>query len=197
MRLVSIGMLSVAAIAVVAPTASAGHPQERQGFYAGLALGVGGATETCGECERGERQWGLAGDFRLGWATGRHALWGAEVGYSRTEAFGVTLTLYDVLLAVTVYPAADRGFFLKAGFGGAFSKRSYDIGTGTVEGDTNDGLAAMVGAGYDLRLGRDVSVTPGVTYWRTNSIETGAGDVVSLNFQKYDVLAFSVGVTLH
>ena len=196
MRLVSV-VLSVAAIAVVAPTASAGHPQERQGFYAGLDIGLGGATETCGQCERGDRQWGFAGDLRLGWATGRHALWGAEAGYSRTEAFGATLTLYDVLLAVTVYPAADRGFFLKAGFGGVFTKRSYDFGAGTVEGDTNDGLAVMVGAGYDLRVGRNVSVTPGVTYRRTNSIEVGAGDVVSLNLQKYDLLAFSIGVTLH
>lgn len=190
MRLAWIGVLSVAAIGVTPGWAAAG-----EGFYAGLSVGAGGATDTCSQCINVEREWGLAGDLRAGLSLGPSLRVGPEVGFWRKTEDGFGLTLVTVLGTATLHPYDRAGFFLKAGLGGAFARDSFDFGSGGVS-HTETGLAFMAGAGYDLRVGDRLSLAPAVTYSRTNSIQFPFDDVPSLAQRRFAVLAFTVGVTL-
>jgi hypothetical protein len=107
------------------------------------------------------------------------------------------LYLYDVLGALTFYPARDSGFFLKAGLGGAFIDTEFRSGNTTVRSEYGPGLGWMAGTGYDVRVGRNVSITPAFTYWRSGTIETGFDDVISLAESKIEVFEISIGVTFH
>jgi hypothetical protein len=74
-----------------------------------------------------------------------------------------------------------QGLFIKAGAG--YSVLSADDG---VNSDSDTGFGWLGGVGYDLRVGRNLSITPVANYFR------GGFDGGSAN-----VLQFGVGVTSH
>lgn len=197
MRLIWIATLAVTSIGFAATPSFAGHPQEREGFFVGVSIGGGGVTETCGQCSRGNRDWGPAGDARVGWAVGPRVLLGPEVSLSTVTDGEATLDLYGILGVATVYPRPSSGFFLKGGLGTAIASYSFDFAGGQVDGQAKAGLAFKAGAGYDFRVAREISLTPGVTYLRTKSIQFEGDDVLSLSNFKYDVVAFTIGITFH
>jgi hypothetical protein len=94
----------------------------------------------------------------------------------------VTLTVGTVLALVRFYPSARGGFFLEGGLGLGTIHVSLD-GFGS---DSEAGGGALVGLGYDIRVGDNVSLTPA---WLGFAARTSNSDA--------NVGQLSLGVTLH
>ena len=87
-----------------APVASAGHPQERQGFWISFGAGVGSAKVTCDDCGGG-RETGPIGHVALGGTLNERLLLGVDASFWSKEQEGVAVNLYNGLVTLT---CADR-----------------------------------------------------------------------------------------
>jgi hypothetical protein len=101
-------------------------------------------------------------------------------------------TLANLLAAAYFYPVPSAGFFLKAGVGVSSYARHER------RGSTSRGVGLGVGIGYDVPIGRNISLTPAANFIRgfvddastTNASGTRTG-------LKHNVLDVTLGVTVH
>lgn len=161
-------------------TAAVGEPDRhrRDGFWFNLGFGYGSLG--CDGCSG--REGGLSGGLQLGGTVSRKVLLGgATTGWTKSEG-AATLTVGTVLALVRFYPSARGGFFLEGGLGLGTIHASVD-GFGS-ESETGGG--ALLGLGYDIRVGENVSLTPA---WLGFAARTSNADA--------NVGQLSVGLTLH
>lgn len=154
-------LLSVIAIGMVAVSASAGaqaKPQLRDGLTISLGLGGGSQGVTCTGCAT-ERETGSSMYLSIGGAhspslvlSGELNAWGKKIGQ-------VDYSAGSLLAVAQWYPAPATGFFVKGGAGlGVYQEKDP---TGTLDAA---GLGYLMGAGYDIRVARNFSLTPFVNY---------------------------------
>ncbi len=108
-------------------------------------------------------------------------LGGATTGWTKNEG-GVTLTVGTVVAMIRFYPSATGGFFLLGGLGLGTIHAEID-GFGS---DTETGGGALLGLGYDIRVGDNVSLTP---FWNGFAARTSNADA--------NVGQLGLSVTLH
>ena len=96
--------------------------------------------------------------LRLGGTVNRHLRIGGEVNSWINERSDVTETVSALMLIAQYYPSARAGLFLKGGVGVGRSAVEFDDGFDV--GDT--GFAGVLGAGWDIRLGRRFALVPTV-----------------------------------
>lgn len=162
---------------LVGQTTSSPRPP-REGLWFNLGMGYGSLG--CFDCEG--REGGLSGGLGLGGTVSRTAMLGVfSNGWSKSES-GVTLTVGSLVAGVRWYPSSTGGFFFLGGLG---------IGVVRVDlsgfgHETQTGAAALLGLGYDIRLGASVSVTP---FWNGVGIKHDNGDA---NFGQ-----IGLGITIH
>jgi hypothetical protein len=137
---------------VGASAASAQHPQARKGFWIGFGLGYGSLGFSCQGCAS-DREGALSGHLKMGGTVSPKLLLGGELnGWTKADPSGTTTTIGNASLAAYFYPAPAGGFFLRGGLG--FSSLA-------VEGfNSETGLGFILGGGYDIRVGTNMSVTP-------------------------------------
>jgi len=183
MRYVTGSTAIVSALLVLgASAASAQHPQTRKGFWIGFGVGYGSYGISCSGCSGLGREGSYTGHLRLGGTLNSHLTLGAEsIAWSKTQG-GATVTAGNVSFAANYYPQPATGLFLSAGVG--FS-RVEASGGGSSAGETGPGLT--IGAGYDLRVGTNLSITP-VANFVYGHPQSG----FSQNF-----FQFGLGVTFH
>lgn len=172
-----------------AAPAWAGHPQEREGFWIGFGAGYGSAGIGCDvDCD-GNREGSVTGFFKLGGTVNPRVLLGVETNVWTKEEAGERLTFGNVSGTVTFYPATSSGFFLKGGAGLSQIRTSFR-GSG---GGNKTGFGFLAGVGYDVRVGRNLSMTPYANYYY------GRPDLSSEGESNYrqDVFDFAVGITFH
>lgn len=176
-------MLSTLALLVVLAAAPAAAQREniRDGFWIGFGLGYGSLGFSCDGCEDFDREAGLTGHFRLGGTVRPHLLVGAEINAWAKEEAGATLSVSNVSGTVSWYPQETGAFFLKGGIG--YSVIAIDTDFGDAD---EGGFGFLLGAGYDVRLSRNFSLTPLVNYTR------GAFDGADTG-----VLELGLGATFH
>jgi hypothetical protein len=170
-----------------AGTASAQHAQTREGFWIGFGFGYGSAHATCNGCGSTSTG-GATGFLKLGGTLSPNVLLGGAVNGWVKSSGGLTERLGNVTGSVYYYPARASGFFVTGGLG--FS--SYDLSDGG--SITGTGWGFTCGAGYDVRVGRNISLTP-----VANFAYGGVGDL-SDNFTtgwKQSVIDFGLGITFH
>ncbi len=164
------------AIAALSPLAAQRHrpgiyEKEREkdksgrgGFW--LALGAGA----------GQERLNLNGDdlgysdplykptlsLRMGGTPSQMFRMGVEAFAWFNEVDDATETLSSLMLVGQLYPAPNVGFHLRGGGGVARSAVNYDFFDDT--GDT--GLAATIGAGWELTLSRNVYLVPSVDLYQ-------------------------------
>ena len=161
------------------PTGQPGRPMmPRSGFWFSGGLGYG--TLTCQGCENSYLG-GFSGGLAAGVTVNQHFLiGGGTTGWSRTID-GVNLTAGTFDFRVRAYPSKYHGFFVNGG-----------IGVGTVSLDVGDlavsdtGLGIMFGTGWDIKVGRNVSVTP---FWN--------GSGISAFDEAWGFGQIGVGITIH
>ena len=156
---------------LLASSASAQQAQTRQGFWIGGGLGYGSLG-----CDGCDRVGAPSGYFKLGGTLRQNILLGVETnGWTKSE-LGNRLTMGNVSGAVYWYPMTN-GMFVKAGAG-------YSVLDSGIASTSGFGL--LGGVGYDVRVGRNLSITP-VANWFRGSFDGGSANVLQIG----------MGVTSH
>jgi hypothetical protein len=129
----------------------------RRGFWLGLGVGAGGESY---DLRTGAGYSNVlyrpTVSFRLGGTLGPRLRLGGEVLSWIHENGPVTETLSSALFIAQFYPAYSLGLYLKGGLG--IGRNSVNFPDGFNVGDT--GFAGLIGAGYELRLGRRFYLNP-------------------------------------
>lgn len=190
------GIRSLVAAAALVPAAAGGlfaqHPQTREGFWISFGLGYGSAGISCDGCATFDREAGFTSYVRLGGTISPGLLLGGDIsGWTKTRN-GQTSTLGAMSATLLFYPAPSRGFFVRGGAGFAL----YAESTGSVVSGAGAGLLA--GAGYDIRAGRNVSLTAFVDFLvgSVGDLTTTAGTTVETGFAQ-NLIHAGLGVTFH
>lgn len=176
--LLGVALRLLALTLTLASVANAQNKQTRKGFWFNVGLGYGSLG--CDGCS--ERTGGLSGQIGVGGTLSQNVLLGVvSNGWTKSEG-GVTLTTGALTAAVRLYPSKTGGFFILAGFGlGTTSASVAGYGSGS-----QTGTGAVVGLGVDLRVGKNVSVTP---YWNGFATRYDGGDT--------NVGQIGIGLTVH
>ena len=157
---------------LLASSASAQKAQTRQGFWIGGGLGYGSLG-----CDGCDRVGAPSGYLKLGGTLRQNILLGVETnGWTKSE-FGNRLTMGNVSGAVYWYPMTTNGMFVKAGAGYSVLDNGFA---------STSGFGLLGGVGYDVRVGRNLSVTP-VANWFRGSFDGGSANVLQIG----------LGVTSH
>jgi len=166
-----------AALCLIPASATAQNPQTRSGFWFNAGLGVG--SYGCEVCDG--RESGGTGGLALGGTLGPKLLLGGGVNIWTKQVDGVTLTAGTVTALVRFYPSETGGFFLLGGLGYGTEQASVDNLS-----LSESGAGAILGLGVDIRVGRNVSLTP---FWN------GLG--ISLDSGTSNVGQLGLGITVH
>ena len=178
--------------------AQAQHPQTREGFWIGFGFGYGSAGLTCtSPCafNSSAKGGGATGYIKLGGTLNSKVLLGGEVNGWTKNISGATPTTTEtvgnVSGAVYFYPAPASGFFLKGGVG--FADYILSGGGSSVSGS---GFGFLAGLGYDIRVGRNVSLTPTANFYfgADGDVSDVSGTAPSV---KHTVIDFGLGITFH
>lgn len=183
------------ALGLLIPTgeAFAQRPQTREGFTISFGFGGGSAGIDCRGCET-SRQSGTVLYLNVGSTISRRLTLGGELnGFSRSSQ-NEDDTMASLMAVAHFYPAPAIGFFLIGGAG--MTTMSLDNHVDQVN-VTSVGLGAEIGAGYDIRLGRNFSLTPYAAFVqgfagtaKVNSVS--AGEKVTPNYTQ-----IGLGFTWH
>jgi hypothetical protein len=133
----------------------------RRGFWLGVGVGAGGESNDVVP-GAGYSDFLYQPTFSLGagGTIGQNLRLGGEVIAWVDEEVDAVESLSSVLLVARFYPMKSTGLYLKGGVG--IGRNAVDFDDGFNVGDT--GLAALVGAGYELRLSRHVYLNPAVDF---------------------------------
>jgi Outer membrane protein beta-barrel domain len=178
MRYISRGIAMATVLLLLGTSAaSAQKPQTRKGFWIGFGFGWG--SYSCTDCDNTSS---YTGYIKLGGTVNPHLLLGGETtAWSKSES-GETLTAGNVTFNAYYYPNPAGGLFLNGGVG---LSRVEISGSGLSAGETGPGFS--LGAGYDLRVGTNISIVPNLQW-----VYGHPTDGFSQNFYH-----FALGVTFH
>ena len=150
----------------------------RKGFWFSLGLGYG--SMGCQDCSG--RTGGASGGLALGGAVSPKVLLGVGTNAWTKSEFDARVTVGTLAALIRFYPSATGGFFLLGGLGlGTIRAEASTVGS-----LTETGVGAVLGLGYDIRLGRSVSLTP---YWNGFAASTENADA--------NVGQLGLGLTVH
>ena len=169
-------LLGILALALPG-TADAQTPQARDGFWFNVGLGYGSLG--CENCD--SREGGFSGGLSLGTTLSSKLLVGVGTTAWTKEEDGGRLTAGTLTALARFYPSATGGLFIVGGLG----LGSVEVSVGGISARENGG-AAVLGLGYDFRIGSNMSLTP---FWN------GAGLNVSDANMNYGQIG--LGFTMH
>lgn len=182
----------IALMVLVPLAATAQEPQERKGFGISFGLGGGSASVDCSGCNS-DRETGFSGYLRLGGHVRPDLMVAFESnGYTKSSD-GVDTSGGFYSVALQWYPNVEKGFYMKGNLGVAAVLEDYDDGDEFTVAAPGVGL----GVGYDLRLGKNFSLTPYM-----NLVFTGNGDVkyndssTGVN-ARFNLIQIGLGFTWH
>jgi hypothetical protein len=129
----------------------------RKGFWLGLGLGAGGESyDVRPAVGYSDVLYRPTVSLRLGGTVSPRLRLGGEVLSWINDAGPAVESLSSALFIAQFYPFSRSGLYLKGGLG--IGRNAVDFDNGFDQGDT--GFAALVGAGYELRLGRRLYLNP-------------------------------------
>jgi len=184
---------AAALVLLASPALAQGAP--RQGFTVSFGLGAGSAGFSY-EGFSGDRLAGPSGYLRLGGAVSPSLVIAGEThGWTRSEG-SLTSSVGYLMAVAQWYPQPAGGFHLLGGLGfGAITETDDDATFGSEL--ESFGGALQLGAGYDMRMSRNFSLTPYINFLALGGGEpkidgVGQGGSLSAN-----VLQFGLGFTWH
>jgi opacity protein-like surface antigen len=196
MRTTLLRVIALSALCA-SPLLAQGYPQTREGFTATFGLGFGSAGVSCDECES-ERESAPTVHLRLGGAYRPNLILAGEInGWSKTEdsddGLGgeARVTMATINFVAQWYPQPTSGFFLNGGLGLGTIRTEIDLEDlpGTFSSNTS-ALGYQVGAGWDFRVSRNISITPYANFFGS------AGGKVEDSDEKIDFNVGSIGIGL-
>jgi hypothetical protein len=135
------------------------HEGGRHGFWGGLGIGAGGeAFDLRDGLGYSDVLYRPTVSLRLGGTPNRYLRLGGEVLGWINDQGDRTESLTSVLFITQLYPAPMTGFYLKGGLG--LGRNEVDFNDGFGVGDT--GFAGLLGAGWEVRVGKRWYLNPAV-----------------------------------
>ncbi|HEX6104427.1 MAG TPA: hypothetical protein VFZ26_02515 [Gemmatimonadales bacterium] len=135
------------------------HEGGRGGFWGGLGIGAGGeAFDLRDGAGYSDELYRPTVSIRLGGTPGQHLRLGGEILAWINEEGDAVESLTSFLFIGQLYPSSTTGFYLKGGVG--LGRNAVDFEDGYGVGDT--GFAGLLGAGWEVRLGRRFYLNPAV-----------------------------------
>jgi Outer membrane protein beta-barrel domain/Bacterial SH3 domain len=184
------------------PVTTHEEPQPREGFWIGFGAGYGSTaiSLSCDGCSS-DRAGSFTGFLKLGGTLNPQVLLGVESNaWVKSEDIGfgltATLTLGALSGTVTVYPVVTSGFFLKGGAGLSYMSTDISV-SGVTVNVSKTGWGVIGGVGYDLRVGRNISITPSFNYYYGKPGDISVEGNVILPGWSHNVLDFALGITFH
>lgn len=174
--------VSVLSVLVFLASSPLQAQQAREGFWG--SFGVGWATLGCSDCD--DRIEGTGAAISLGGTLSpKWQLGGSANNWYKSED-NTTLTVTLVSVAAKFYPSERGGFYLMGGVGiASIDAQIGDDGLNLSGRETGTGI--LLGLGYDIRIGRNVSLTP---FWNGIGTRYDGGD--DLNFGQ-----LGLGISIH
>lgn len=143
----------------------------RRGFWVGLGLGAGGESFDLRDgLGYSEELYRPTVSLRLGGTVSQHLRLGGEALVWVNEEHGSEESLSSLLVIGQFYPVSTAGLYLKGGVG--LGRNEVDFLDGRGFGDT--GFAGLLGAGWEVRVGRRWFINPAVDL--VEHRYTGRGD---------------------
>ena len=170
--------------------------QPRQGFWIGLGAGYGSASASSDGFPAENREGSFTGFLKLGGTLNHEVLLGVESNAWVKTLDDVTLTLGNVSGTVTFYPKATFGFFLKGGVGLSYMSTEIFLGDAPVS-VSKSGWGLLAGVGYDVRVGRKISITPSVNFHFGEPGNVSLEGETVFSGWHQNVFDFGIGITFH
>jgi hypothetical protein len=168
MRTLRRGVTAAAAILFLCGAASAQQTPRglvevrdggRHGFWGGLGVGAGGeGFDLRDGAGYSEELYRPTISLRLGGTPSQYVRLGGEILAWIDDQGRQTESINSILFVGQLYPSSGAGLYLKGGLGVGRHQVDFDDGFGV--GDT--GFAGLVGAGWEVRVGRKVYLNPAV-----------------------------------
>ena len=187
MRLVRISATIALLVLFVGTAGQAQSRQRHEGFWIGFGIG-GGVNASANDDRRG----GGALSVRLGGTLSQRFLLGGELsvwGRQEDTILGdnsLTVTRSNATFTVMFFPSEAGGFYVKGGLGGA----NVEV-EASGEKVTEKGVGTTLGLGYDIRLGRNLYLTPNID-WLIQTFENNVGETTSNS-----LFLVTIGLTWH
>lgn len=194
MRTVSKALTALLLFSVSGTMLRAQHPQVRSGFWIGFGLGYGPLDPSCNGCVPLNSENSFTGHLRLGGTLQPRVLLGGDIVTWARSANGVDDVGGNMTAAAYFYPMVRSGLFVKGGVGIAFFSTSPNNSGSGADGA---GAGFTIGAGYDVRVGRNISLTPvgNLVYGSVGDLQRNGGTIV--RGWKQTILEFGLDVTFH
>lgn len=155
-------LLAVLAAAIICPVSDGlaldGSEANRESFVVGFGAGWGNAGADLTTVEKVDRQNGVVGDLRLGWAVKNNAVFGVAFDIW-SELFGDSRWVFNLSAVTLTYFPFDRNAFVVGGVGIGTSRIEVP-GQGNIIQQDQAGLGYFVGAGYEWWIVDEVAVGP-------------------------------------
>ncbi len=133
----------------------------RAGFWGALGIGAGGESFDLRDgAGYNNELYKPTVDLRLGGTVSQNLRLGGEALAWINDQGNRTETLSSFLFVAQYYPMATSGLYLKGGVGLGRNEVDFNDGFGFGVGDT--GFAGLLGAGWEVRVGRKVFLNPTV-----------------------------------
>lgn len=192
MRTMLMGLAALVTTGLATPRAvAAQHPQTREGFWIGFGVGSGTLNWECDACPS-ESHGGPTGFLRLGGTLSAKLRLGGEINGWSLDFGNTKITALVTVFSVDWYPSASGGFFLKGGVGGAAFSRQ----TAASEAVSSSG-SVLLGVGYDIRVGRNVSITPVLNLWGSGAADLKDNGAVVETGLRHTAGTLQLGITFH
>jgi hypothetical protein len=169
------------------------RPQTREGVNISFGFGGGSAGIDCSGCET-KRQSGTLFYFNVGGTINRYLTLGGELngfGYSSQNEDD---TIGSLMVVAHFYPAPATGFFLAGGAG--LTSLSLDNHVDQINVSSTGG-GVQIGAGYDIRLGHNFSLTPYASFVQGFAGKARVNDVSTSETVKPNYGQIGLGFTWH
>lgn len=135
------------------------NESRRGGFWGAVGVGAGGeAFDLRDGLGYSDQLYKPTVSLRLGGTPSQHVRLGGELLGWIDDQGSRTESITSFLFVSQFYPARTAGFYLKGGLGLGRNQVDFDDGFGV--GDT--GFAGLVGAGWEVRVGRRWYLNPAV-----------------------------------
>jgi len=152
--------VAVCSLLILSGLTTAQGGQKHEGFWIGFGLGV---DMSLMEQSDDDPLIGSSGYLCLGGTLNQRVKLGAEAFGWVKEQHDNVITHGNVMFVAMLFPRDDSGVFLKGGIGIAGVTRAVVGGTAS-EIRPAGGLGTAAGLGFDVRLGRQLSLTPNINW---------------------------------
>jgi hypothetical protein len=169
------------------------RPQTREGVNIGFGVGGGSAGIDCSGCQT-SRQSGTLFYFNVGGTINRQLTLGGELNGFAYSSQNEDDTFASLMMVAHFYPAPAMGFYLAGGAG--LTSMSLDNHVDLVN-VTSTGAGAQIGAGYDIRLGRNFSLTPYASFVQGFAGKARVNDISTSDTVKPNYVQIGLGFTWH